>query len=133
MFCVGTMQSATGWETKSVENAMNLHFYYWFVTRESQSRCLSKVPSFYALWKRFGEKQEDMISNTNQLLGLYMKEQWPDTTITVTTENIGNTESLYRLLIDCKVKYAGVTYSLSKAVAIRPDNFELLDKHRLGS
>lgn len=133
MFCIGTMQSGVGWETKSVENAMNLHFYYWFVSRESQSRVMSKVPSFYAVWKRFGEKQDTMISNTNETLLLYMKEVFPDTKVTVTAENLSNTESMYRLLIDCQVTYNGTKYSLSKAVQIRPDNFELLDKHRLGS
>lgn len=133
MFCVGTMSSSTGWETKSVENAMNLHFYYWFVTRENQSRVITQVPSFYAVWKRFGEKKEDMISNTQELLTLYMKEQFPDTTVTVEAEAINGSISMYKLKANVKVRHEGITYSLAKVVEVRPSNFVLLDKFRLGS
>jgi len=132
MFCVATMSSDTGWETKSVDNAMNRHFFYWFVSRENQSRIISKVPSFYKLWKDFGERQNDMISNTQTFLTAYMKELFPDVNVTVNAEAVDGSTSMYRLLVSCTVTVEGIKYSLAKVVAIRPDNFELLDKHRLG-
>lgn len=132
MFCVATMSSDTGWETKSVDNAMNRHFFYWFVSRENQSRIISKVPSFYKLWKDYGEKQNEMISNTQTFLTAYMKELFANVNVTVNTEAVDGSASMYRLLVSCTVTLDGIQYSLAKVVAIRPDNFELLDKHRLG-
>lgn len=131
-FCVGTLSTANGWETKSVENAMNLHFYYWFVSRENQSKLVVKVPSFYALWKRYGEKQDEMLSNTIDTLTLYMKELFDNVKVTADINNLNNTESLYALMINVSVTVSGITYSLAKVVEMRPNNFTLLEKHRLG-
>jgi len=132
MFCVGTMSSKTGWETKSVENAMYLHFYYWFISRENQSKTISQVPSFYKLWKDYGEKPDDMISNTKLFLTKYMQELFPNVNVDVKTTNVNGTISLYNLNVNVRVTVGDVGYSLSKIVEVRPDAFLLLDKHRLG-
>jgi len=132
MFCVGTMSSDTGWETKSVDNAMSKHFYYWFVSRANQSRLLSDIPSFYKLWKDYGERQDEMVSQTQTLLTAYMKELFPTVTVTVVAEAIDGSISMYRLKVNCRVDYNGTSYNLAEVVAVRPDAFTLLDKHRLG-
>lgn len=133
MFCVGTMRSGIGWETDSVESAMNDHMYYWFVSRERQSKLINKVPSFYALWRRYGETPEQFQTAMRETLELYMKELFPVTTVTIKIEYINGSTSLYRLSADVQVTHDNVKYSLAKVVEVRPENFELLDKHRLGS
>lgn len=112
---------------------MSKHFYYWFVSRENQSRIISKVPSFYKLWKDYGEKQNEMVSNTQTYLTSYMQELFDDVTVTVNVEAVDNSISMYRLLVSCIVNYQGTRYSLAKVVSVRPDSFNLLDKHRLGT
>lgn len=131
-FCIGSMNSAVGWENKSINKAMALHFYYWFVSRENQSKTISQIPSFYALWKRYGEKQGELVTAMNDFLKLYMQEQFPVVTVDCQIVPVDNTTSLYNLAVNVVVKDSGIDYPLAKIIEVNPTNFQLLEKSRSG-
>lgn len=133
-FCVGTMSSKMGWETKSIDNAMGLHFYYWFVSRESQSTLVSSIPSFYALWQTYGGKKETMVSETQSALQAYMQLLFPTADSIKVTCNSADSEqgtSLYILIATVVVTINKINYDLNKAIQINAYKFQLLDNYRL--
>lgn len=129
-FCVGTMNTETGWEVKSPENAAYLHFYYWFVSRKSQDKLIAEIPSFYHLWKTYGENRENLVENCNTFLTKYMQELFPDVTVLCNYRNVEGTSSLYHLVATVTVRHAGVEYKLAQLIEVRPEMFNLLERSR---
>lgn len=131
--CIATMSSGIGWETKSINKGMELHFYYWFVAKESQSKLIGSIPSFYALWKRYGEKQNELQAAVKEFLKLYMQEQFPIVNVDCQFIPVDNTQSLYNLAVNVTVTDNEISYSLAKIIEVNPNNFQLLEKHRSGT
>lgn len=131
-FCVATMNSADGWETKSPQQALALHFTYWFTSRRNQGRVLGKVPSFYYIWAAHGTTPDTMQQRTKEEFDAYIKELFPVSEVEVVVSNRTTTGSQYDLQISAKVVSDGVQYDLAKAVTVTGEGFRVLDDERLG-
>lgn len=132
-FCVATMKSSHGWETKSPEEAISLHLTYWFTGRRSQGRIFGDVPSFYSLWQKYGDQQDRFIEECNQALESYFKELFSDTTILVSYKNNPNSTTKYNLIIQGKFIVDGIGYDLARSVEVTEGYYKLLDEERLSN
>jgi hypothetical protein len=125
------MSTKNGWETKSPEEALSLHFMYWFTSRRNQGKVLGGVPSFYFLWAEHGKTPETMIERTKIELDLYVKELFPESEVSVTKQNINNTLTQYTLIIAARVVSDGVAYDMARAVLVTGEHYKVLDEKRL--
>jgi len=129
-FCVGTMSSADGWETKSPQRAMALHFMYWLASRRSQGKVIPNVPSFYYLWGKFGRNPTEMVRATKDAFDLYVKELFPVSEVEVDIQYQNDTKTVYHLVIAAKFVYNGVSYDMAKAVLVTGELFKVLETER---
>lgn len=133
-FCVGTMSTRSGFETQSVYEAMSHHIGYWFQSRKSQGMVLGDVPSFYYLWKTYGENREGMVENTYTALKAYFEELFPDlgqVSTQVTYTDVTGELNNYHLNIAVRVNYNSRTYDLARVVLITGEKYKLIDEARL--
>ena len=131
-FCVGTMSTRFGWETQSAQEALALHFTYWFTSRNSQGKVLGGVPSFYYLWEQYGQNQDRLVEETKNGLDAYIKELFPRSKVSVTYENEDGYLYNYRLIISAQVVDGSEVHDLAKTVLITGEGYKVLDQRRLG-
>lgn len=130
-FCVGTMSTKSGWEIKSPEEALALHFMYWFASRRNQGKVIGGVPSFYFLWAEHGKTPETMIERTRVELDLYVKELFPESEVSVTKQENHGTLTQYTLIIAARVVSDGIAYDMANVVLITGEHYKVLDDKRL--
>lgn len=130
-FIVGTMSTQSGWETQSPYDALAWHITYWFASRKSQLKFINDVPSFYALWEKYGTDPSLLESETRTALTDYIAELFDDAVCDVKRQNVEGQVNNYRLIISARVKYDGTVYDLSRAVEITGEKYKLLDDERL--
>lgn len=131
-FCVGTMSTRSGWEIKSPQEAMALHFMYWFTSRRDQGKVIGQVPSFYFLWAAHGTTPETMMERTQQEFAAYMKELFPQSEVSVQKQTVQNELNNYHLLLSARAIVDGLAYDLSEVVLVTGSLYQVLDKARLG-
>lgn len=131
-FCVGTMSVANGWETKSPQQALALHFMYWFTSRRNQGKVFGEVPSFYYLWATHGTTPETMVERTKEAFDRYVKELFPTSEVAVDIRYLDESKSQYHLILTAKVVSDGVRLDLAETVIVTGELFRVLDKKRLG-
>lgn len=131
-FIVGTMSTTSGWETTSVTEALARHITYWFQSRYNQGRVLGQTPSFYYLFKTYGQTPERLIEQSQIELASYIKELFPDSQVSVTKEDISERGSTYRMGIAAIVVSQGQTYDLAQAVLVTGSKYKLIDEERIG-
>lgn len=131
-FCVGTMSTRSGWETQSAQEALALHFTYWFTSRNNQGKVLGGVPSFYYLWEQYGQNQDKLIEETKNALGDYIKELFPRSKVSVTQEHAEGYNYNYRMIISAQVVDGSEMYDLAQTVLITGEGYKVLDQRRLG-
>lgn len=132
-FVVGTLSTQAGFETKSVEQALALHFTYWFASRRSQGKVFGKVPSFYYLVAAHGTNKETLIERTKEELGLYIKELFPESQVFVNSKDKPDVNSQYTLIIGATVISDGNEYNLAHTVLVTGEQFRILDEKRLNN
>lgn len=130
-FIVGTMSTQSGWEAQSPYDALAWHITYWFAARKSQLKNINDVPSFYAIWEKYGTDPGQMESETRSALTDYIAELFDDVVCDVKRQNVEGQVNNYRLILSARVKYDGVIYDLSRAVEITGEKYKLLDDERL--
>lgn len=133
-FIVGGMNTRTGWETQSPYEAMSWHIVYWFASRRSQGMVLGNVPSFYYLWKTYGENRETMVEQTDEALKSYFSELFSGLGQVSTQVGYVNVEgelNNYHLNIAVRVNYNGRSYDLARTVLVTGEKYKLLDEARL--
>jgi hypothetical protein len=130
-FLVGTMTTSNGWETESVPDALAKHITYWFQSRRNQGKVMGKVPSFYFLIKQYGQDPDRLVEQTRTELEQYIKELFPNCSVSVSQENLTGQVNQYRLIIAVRVVNDGVGYDLANAVLITGEQYKLLDAARL--
>lgn len=130
-FIVGTMSTQSGWETQSPYDALSWHITYWFAARKSQLKAVADVPSFYALWEKYGTDPVRLENEVRSALRDYIAELFDDCVADVKRENVEGQVNNYRLIISARVKYDGAGYDLSRAVEITGEKYKLLDDERL--
>lgn len=131
-FIVGTMSTATGWETTSPTEALARHITYWFQSRRSQGKIMGNVPSFYYLVKQYGQTPEKLIEQAQIELDRYIKELFPVSNVAVSKENLTEGGNNYRLIIAARVIHENESYDLARAVLMTGSKYTLLDKERIG-
>jgi len=131
-FCVSTMSAANGWEVKSPQQALALHFMYWFTSRANQGKVFGNVPSFYYLWATYGTTPETMVERTKEAFDSYIKELFPTSEVEVDIAYQDNSKSQYHLILTAKAVSDGVRYDLAETVIVTGELFRVLDKKRLG-
>ena len=131
-YCVGTMSSKVGWEFKSPQEALALHFMYWFTTRRDQGKVIGQVPSFYYLWATHGTTPETMVDRTKAEFDSYIKELFPKSEVNVTMQIVEGQKNNYHLLLAAKIVVDGIVYDLSKVVLVTGQKYQVLDQKRLG-
>jgi len=131
-FCVATMSTRSGFEVKSPQEAMALHFMYWFTSRRDQGKVIGEVPSFYFLWATHGTTPETMVERTQQEFESYMRELFPQAQVLVQKKTVDNEVNNYHLLMSARAIVDGETYDLSEVVLVTGRLYEVLDKARLG-
>lgn len=131
-FIVGTMSTTSGWETTSVTEALAKHITYWFQSRYNQGRVLGKTPSFYYLFKTYGQTPDRLIEQSQIELESYIKELFPVCRISVTKEDISDRGSVYRMIIAAVVVSQGQSYDLAQAVLVTGSKYKLIDEERIG-
>ncbi|UYE93442.1 hypothetical protein [Shewanella phage FishSpeaker] len=129
-FCVGTMRTSHGWETSSAEEAASLHITYWLASRHSQGRIYNKVPSFYYLWKEFGDNKDRLVEEVGNHLEEYFKELFEGVLVQCTAEFNEGSKSKYNLRIALRFTVDGNQYDLSKAVLVTKEYYRALDDAR---
>lgn len=132
-FLVATLSTQAGFETKSAEQALALHFTYWFTSRRSQGKIFGKVPSFYYLVAAHGTNQEVLIERTKEELELYIKELFPESQVFVSSKNKTDVNSQYTLIIGATVVSDGQEYNLAHTVLVTGEKFRILDEKRLNN
>lgn len=130
-FCVGTMDSSTGWEIQSPEEALSKHFLYWFTSRRNQGIILDKVPSFYYLFMKHSRTPTALVEKAQQEFDNYLSELFTQRTVRVSFEYIGETKSLYTVQIDAQVINDGKVYDLGRKIQITGEEYKILDDERL--
>lgn len=131
-FCVGSMDTAHGWEVESPTEALSLHFTYWFTSRRSQGKVAGDVPSFYYLWSKYGTDKEDFVERVRESFEDYLKELFPESSVDVSTNDKDGSESLYRMVITAVVISDGNRYDLARTILVTGENYKVLDDARLG-
>lgn len=129
-FCVGTMRTSHGWEIASAEEAASLHLMYWFASRRSQGRIYAKVPSFYFLWKQYGENKDRLVEEVGNNLESYFKELFEGVTVQCTAKNIEGSRSQYHLQIAVRFTVDNVQFDLAKSVMVTEEYYKALDEAR---
>jgi hypothetical protein len=130
-FIVGTMTTASGWETQSPPDALAKHITYWFQSRRNQGKVMGNVPSFYYLIKQYGGKPETLLEKCNMELEQYIKELFPVCSVTVTRENLTGKTNQYTLIIAARIVSDNVAYDLARSVLVTGEEYKLLDAQRL--
>lgn len=130
-FCVGTMSTRSGWETQSAQEALALHFTYWFTSRYSQGKVLDKTPSFYYLWEQYGQNQDVLIDKTKNELTSYIKELFPRCDVGVSAENVDGYNYNYNLIISVRVVSGSEVLDLARVILITGEGYKVLDERRL--
>lgn len=131
-FCVATLSSTRGFETKSPEEALSLHFLYWFTSRRSQGKVKDKVPSFYYLVARHGTNPDKLQDAVRTELLSYMKELFSEVEVFVERSNVDGTNSKYHLVIGANISYESKKYNLAQTIIVTGEHYKILDKKRLG-
>lgn len=131
-FLVATMSTSSGFETTSPRDALAKHITYWFQSRRNQGKVLGEVPSFYFLHKQYGQVPERLIEQTQTELERYVKELFPDSSVSVERQNITGKLNQYTLIIAARVISDGVSYDMADAVLVTGEQYKLIDKSRLG-
>lgn len=130
-FLVGTMTTSHGWETESPPDALAKHVTYWFQSRRNQGKVVSQVPSFYFLIKQYGQDPDRLIEQAHTELEQYIKELFPDCSVSVTRENLPGQINQYTMIIAVRVVSNGVVYDLAQSVLITGEQYKLIDAARL--
>lgn len=131
-FCVATLSSKHGFETKSPEEALSLHFMYWFTSRRSQGKVKDAVPSFYYLVGQHGTNPERLQEAARTELLAYMKELFPQVEVFVNRKELPGSNSQYHLIIGATISHEDKKYNLAQTIIITGEEFRILDKARLG-
>lgn len=126
-FCVATLSTRSGFETKSPLDALSMHFTYWFASRRSQGKVNDKTPSFYYLVAKHGTIKEQLIEHAKEELQTYIKELFPESRVFVTTSDKPGTNSQYTLVIGATVLSDGIEYNLANTVVVTGEHFRILD------
>lgn len=129
-FVVGTMSSKTGWITKSVEEALDHHFTYYFTSRRSQGKIIKDTPSFYYLLSQYSDNQERLVDALTESFKEYLSELFPKCDVNVTTEDISPNGSKYTLILTARVVHSGYSYDLAKSILINGESYKVLDESR---
>ena len=129
-FVVGTMSSQAGWITKSVEEALDYHFMYYFTSRRSQGKIIPDTPSFYYLHSQYSDNQERLVSTLTESFKEYLVELFPKCDVNVTTRDISPNGSTYTLVITARVVHSGTAYDLAKSILINGESYKVLDESR---
>lgn len=130
-FCVGTMDSSTGWEIQSPEKALSKHFMYWFTSRRNQGIVMGKVPSFYYLFMKYARTPQALVEKATQEFDEYLKELFPQRTVRITYAYKGESRSLYTVQIDAQVINDGKAYDLGRTIEVTGEEYRILDDERL--
>lgn len=130
-FCIGTMDTSSGWETQSVEAAISLHVTYWFTGRQNQGKILGDVPNFYMLFKDYSSNPEQMVSQMRDKFKAYMEEQFDDVIVDVSRQNVTGETNNYRLILASRVVVDGVKYDLAQTILVTGELYKVLDTERL--
>lgn len=130
-FCVGTMDSSTGWEIQSPEEALAKHFLYWFTSRRNQGIVIGEVPSFYYLFMKFSRTPASLVEKAQQEFDEYLKELFVQRTVRVSYQFIGESRSLYTVQIDAQVINDGKVYDLGRTIEVTGEEYKILDDERL--
>ena len=131
-FCASTMSTSFGWEIQSPQEALALHFTYWFTSRCNQGKVLGNVPSFYYLWEQYGKNQDRMVEETKNELDAYIKELFPRSKVAVTFENVQGHLYNYVLIITAQAVHGGQVYDLAQTVLVTGEGYKVLDQKRPG-
>lgn len=91
------------------------------------------VPSFYYLWKTYGESPDRLIEKTKLELEAYVKELFPVCAVTVSQEKISEAGSTYTLIIAVRVTVNNENYDLADAILVTGSKYKLLDQARIKS
>lgn len=132
-FCVATLDTASGWETKSPEEALALHFTYWFTSRRNQGRVIGGVPSFYFLWAAHGKVPETLQERAREEFNDYLKELFPISEVSVEINDLNPTTSTYHLAISARIIVDNLAYDLAKVVLVTGEKYRILDEARLNN
>lgn len=130
-FCIGTMDTSTGWETQSVEAAISRHITYWFSGRENQGKVLGGVPNFYMLFKNFSSRPEQMVDQMRDKFKAYLEEQFDDVAVDVGRQNLTGELNNYRLTLSARVVADGVKYDIARTILVTGELYKVLDMERL--
>ncbi|MGB3945557.1 MAG: hypothetical protein WBK76_01840 [Candidatus Saccharimonadales bacterium] len=130
-FCVASLSTKSGWETKSPQEALALHFTYWFASRRSQGKVLVNTPSFYYLWKQYGESPDKLVEETKNELENYLKELFPQCSVNVVKELMEGQLHNYRIIIGAQVAHNGYVYDLGQSVVVTGEGYKVLDQARI--
>lgn len=130
-FCIGTMDTSTGWETQSVEAAISRHITYWFSGRENQGKVLGGVPNFYMLFKNFSSRPEQMVDQMRDKFKAYLEEQFDDVAVDVGRQNLTGELNNYRLTLSARVVADGVKYDIARTILVTGELYKVLDTERL--
>lgn len=130
-FCVATMSTGNGWETKSPEEALALHFLYWFTSRRNQGKVVGKVPSFYYLWATHGRTPELLKEATELEFGGYLKELFETSEVAIQINDLDNAKSTYHLAVSARIVSDGFAYDLARVILVTGEKYKILDEARL--
>lgn len=130
-FCIGTMDTSSGWETQSVEAAIARHVTYWFTGRENQGKVLGKVPNFYMLFKNYSAQPEQMVNEMRDKFKAYLEEQFDSVVVDVSRQNLTGEINNYRLTLSARVVVDGVKYDIAQTILVTGELYKVLDTERL--
>lgn len=132
-FCVGTMDTSSGWEVESPTEALSLHFTYWFTSRHSQGKVVPETPSFYYLWAKHGTQKEVLIDQTQIEFQNYLEELFPDSIVEVESRDVMDSNSNYNLIIKAIIISDGKRYDLARTILVTGEHYTILDDARLNN
>lgn len=127
-FCVGSLSTSSGWETKSPEEALSLHFTYWFASRRNQGKVIGDVPSFYYLWATKSKDPEALSESVKREFESYLKELFPICKVDVGYNQVRGNNSTYNLVISANVIHENQGYDLARVVLVTGSKYEILNQ-----
>jgi len=130
-FIVGTLDTAVGWETQSVETAISRHITYWFAARENQGKVVSAVPNWHTLFMEYSHQPEKMVEQTKTAFKAYLNELFNDVEVYVESQNLTDQRYNYKLVLAARVTVNGERYDIAQTILATGELYKVLDMERL--